>query len=54
MGLTDYSVRRDKFEAAQSGGLAFPCSCCIHSVGEAQDEPCRTCDHNVNAEQCEH
>lgn len=50
MGLIDYSVKRDKFEANQFGPLCFPCSACTHAGGEAQDEPCRTCDHNANAE----
>lgn len=49
MGLSDYLVQRDKFVANQYGALSFPCSCCAHAGGDAQDEPCRTCDHNVNA-----
>ena len=43
-------VSRDHFEAEETGNLAFPCCCCVHRHGSDKDEPCRTCDHNANAE----
>lgn len=50
MGLTDHSVRRDKFEPEGGDlGMAFPCCVCTHRHGSDQAEPCRTCDHNANA-----
>ena len=56
VGLRDYAKARDKFELdAKDGGeprfayeLAWPCCCCKHSECTDQEEPCRTCDHNVN------
>lgn len=52
MSLRDYSVTRDKFEAAHTVNVrfAFPCHSCRYNAGSERDEPCRTCDHNINAE----
>jgi len=57
MSLRDYEVARDKFTLdARNGGpprfaheVAFPCCVCVHAEHTDRDEPCRTCDHNVNA-----
>ena len=50
IGLRDYLVRRDKFEAQDAdAGLAFPCCACRHRHGRDDQEPCRTCDHNARA-----
>jgi len=57
MSLRNYAKSRDKFELdAKDGGeprfayeLAWPCCCCKNSEYTDQEEPCRTCDHNVNA-----
>lgn len=49
MPIDIYQVRRDKFEAEESGGLAAPCCWCVHRHGSDKDEPCRTCDHNCNS-----
>lgn len=50
MGLSAYSVKRDKFEPEGGDlGLSFPCCVCLHRHGTDQVEPCRTCDHNINA-----
>lgn len=53
MALNEYVVARDNFsldEGHHDRGLAFPCSCCKHRSGTDRDEPCRSCDHNLNAE----
>jgi hypothetical protein len=49
MSLRDYDVNRDKFEADEWGTMVFPCFACKHGKKRGWDEPCRTCDHNVNA-----
>ena len=50
MGLTDYAVQRDKFQAEEvTNGFDFPCGACIHRRGTDTDEPCRTCDHNMRS-----
>ncbi len=49
MSLRDYNVNRDKFEADEWGTMSFPCCACKHVRQSADMEPCRTCDHNVNA-----
>jgi hypothetical protein len=51
MSLKDYAVNRDKFEYGLNYSMfGFPCCVCEHREGKAQNvEPCRTCDHNVNA-----
>lgn len=49
MPIDVYQVRRDKFVAEESGGLAAPCCWCVHRHGSDKDEPCRTCDHNCNS-----
>jgi hypothetical protein len=49
MSLRDYDVNRDKFEADEWGTMVFPCCACKHGKKRDTDEPCRTCDHNVNA-----
>jgi len=51
MSLKDYEVSRDKFELLDTTNdyLSFPCACCKHKVKDCNDEPCRTCDHNIMA-----
>jgi hypothetical protein len=53
MSLEDYVVTRDKFQLHDKGTvgleLSFPCCHCQHRNMRDTDEPCRTCDHNVNA-----
>ena len=52
MSLRDYVKTRDKFELGDGqhfGGFDFPCCDCKHVKQSADLEPCRTCDHNVNA-----
>lgn len=53
MSLKDYAVKRDKFQLHGNVtiGLSvqFPCCHCQHRNKRLTDEPCRTCDHNVNA-----
>lgn len=53
MSLSDYAVKRDKFKLQNNGTvglyLCFPCCLCNHRHNHDGDEPCRTCDHNVNA-----
>lgn len=50
MGLIDYAVQRDKFQAEEvTNGFDFPCGACIHRHGTDMDEPCRTCDHNLRS-----
>ncbi len=50
MPLNQYCVNRDHFEADEGPGLAFPCCVCKHRHCRDRDEPCRTCDHNANAD----
>lgn len=50
MGLKDYEVKRDKFENDDTMHFSFPCACCFHRHRRDSEEPCRTCDHNANAE----
>jgi hypothetical protein len=57
MSLKDYAVARDKFTRdSHDGGpprfadeVAFPCCVGANSEHTDDEEPCRTCDHNVNA-----
>jgi hypothetical protein len=51
MSLQDWTCASDKFEPEDEGltRLAFPCCACKHNRKTDADEPCRTCDHNVNA-----
>jgi hypothetical protein len=49
MSLRDYDVKRDKFVAREDGEFAFPCCVCVSKRKGQHEEPCRTCDHNVNA-----
>lgn len=50
MPLFDYTVARDRFEPDESAsGLSFPCSACRHRVGSDREEPCNSCDFNLNA-----
>jgi hypothetical protein len=52
MSLQDYQVARDHFRADDMAGVrsfAFPCSACVHRGLRDTQQPCRTCDHNVNA-----
>jgi hypothetical protein len=53
MSLRDYVVTRDKFQLHDKGTvgleLSFPCCHCQHRNIRDTDEPCRTCDHNINA-----
>lgn len=50
MGLIDYVVQRDKFQAEEvTNGFDFPCGVCIHRHCTDMDEPCRTCDHNMRS-----
>jgi len=46
----DYLVERDNFQHGHDYSIyGFPCCVCEHRQHDAQNEPCRTCDHNVNA-----
>ena len=52
MGLGDYSVNRDKFEYGDdfyNREFDFPCCVCKWNQCDCAGEPCRTCDHNVQA-----
>jgi hypothetical protein len=49
MSLEDYKVQRDKFEPETKSYFAFPCYCCIHRFKGDNEEPCRTCDHNITS-----
>jgi len=49
MSLQDYTVKRDKFEAKLDLVYGFPCNACKHIHKPCHDEPCQSCDHNVNA-----
>ena len=52
MILNDYVIEgRDKFEPEhRSLAFAFPCSACKYrNIEDDQDEPCVSCDHNLNA-----
>ena len=49
MILEDYKVQRDKFEPETKSYFAFPCYCCIHRFKGDNEEPCRTCDHNITS-----
>ena len=42
-------VRRDRFEPDETNSFSFPCSCCVNRFILDSEEPCRSCDHNVNA-----
>lgn len=44
-------VARDRFEPDDSlNGFDAPCCWCKHRNGTDREAPCRTCDHNRNAE----
>lgn len=49
MSLEDYKVNRDKFVEAKNDMtiLCFPCYCCLCRNKTQDDEPCRTCGHNL-------
>jgi hypothetical protein len=49
MSLRDYCKPRDKFEARNDGEFAFPCCVCVSKIKLQDEEPCRTCDHNLAA-----
>jgi len=52
MGLQDYAVTRDRFEYGDyfyKVEFDFPCCVCKWNQCDCADEPCRTCDHNVQA-----
>jgi hypothetical protein len=53
MSLRDYAVARDNFCLDPLGYtntmFSFPCCVCRNKLKEASQEPCRTCDHNINA-----
>ena len=53
MSLRDYAVARDNFCHDPMGynnpKFSFPCCVCRNTYKGDQEEPCRTCDHNVNA-----
>lgn len=51
MSLEEYVTKgRDKFEPIVSKtGFAFPCSACKYRYGTDEEEPCRSCDYNINA-----
>ena len=54
MPLSDYEVTRDKFELdhdrdAFKIGLGFPCNQCVNNYMDDSEDPCRACDHNINA-----
>ena len=50
MGLKEHEVERDKFEFDDEGpGFEFPCIVCKHRNVRDSEEPCMTCDHNLNA-----
>jgi hypothetical protein len=48
MSLSDYAKKRDRFEA-QTDAFDDICFLCKHFSVKANQEPCRTCDHNANA-----
>lgn len=50
MSIFEYVVTRDKFELEDSMELSFPCSQCVHRKGTDHDEPCVSCDHNLNSD----
>jgi hypothetical protein len=50
MSMEDYVVDNDKFDPGAEGLISFPCSVCIHIGAGDKDYPCRTCGHNVNAD----
>lgn len=50
MGIKEYEVPCDKFGFEPGMGFDFPCVCCMHRHQGANDEPCRSCGHNVNAD----
>jgi hypothetical protein len=48
MPLSDWSVRRDKFEFEEKySALSFPCLVCVYRHIKPDEDPCRVCDHNV-------
>lgn len=50
-GIDEYRVPRDNFEFKENPfGFDFPCCCCIQNEKGPKDDPCRTCDHNGNAD----
>jgi len=52
MSLQIYGVKRDNFFLDVKeilNGLDFPCCCCQFRTCKDSEDPCRTCDHNVNA-----
>ena len=52
MSLKDHVIEgRDKFDPdILSLALAFPCCACKYrNLEDDQDEPCVSCDHNLNA-----
>ena len=52
MPISDYAVPRDKFQlnrGAVNVGFDFPRNQCTNNSKEDNEEPCRTCDHNINA-----
>jgi hypothetical protein len=53
MSLKDYSVLRDNFCLHPLGfnnpRFSFPCCACRNQERKDHEEPCRSCDHNVNS-----
>jgi hypothetical protein len=47
MGIEDYIVDNDKFEAENSLGLYFPCCVCVHKNKTCLEPPCKFCGHNL-------
>ena len=51
MGLENYIVRSDKFEADEHGfAFSFPCCVCLNRNVKDTDDPCIHCGHNLLAE----
>jgi hypothetical protein len=51
MSLQEWTCDSDKFEPEEGGftRLCFPCCSCKHQRKTDEDEPCRSCGHNLGA-----
>jgi len=52
MSLIEFSVPRDRFKLDEKTEIifSFPCCNCAHRIKDQNEEPCRSCDHNINAD----
>lgn len=49
MPVSDYVVEHDKFECDDNEfPLCFPCCACKFRRGNDDEEPCISCQHNLN------